>query len=397
MGRHPSRRHASADDAPVGRRIRGRRRELGLTQATLASPEYTKSFISQVESGLADPSLDSLRFLSRRLQTSLSLIAGDPADQRLAAVEGLLEWGREASRTREPHLARRVLEAAVEMAAVAGLRGHQADAQLLLAELEIDAGDAGRAASLLEHITDDAITLGPSGPARKHLAAGLLGLRNRADEAAAVSFQAALAGLGKTTRHAALAARALLGLATALERTGNLKQARRQAQAASRLAVKSRLAALHGRAQGLLARLAMREGSEEAYTLLRSARIVLEGTDDVRGLLDVLILLARASLRAGDAVGALEVSSQAMTAAGPLEDATLKARVSGVTGRALLRLGRTAEAVSSLTEAIALMTASGEAGELAEAAAELGDLHRSRGEHDLASRYAAVAAEAVSG
>ena len=50
----------------VGRRIRDRRRALGLTQRALAAP-YTKSYVSAVERGRVLPSLRILSFLAERL------------------------------------------------------------------------------------------------------------------------------------------------------------------------------------------------------------------------------------------------------------------------------------------------------------------------------------------
>ncbi|MGH7187334.1 MAG: helix-turn-helix domain-containing protein, partial [Pseudomonadota bacterium] len=99
-----------------------------MTQADLAAPDYTKSFISQLEAGFADPSLDTLRFLSRRLRMSLSSVAGDDPDQRLAGMEGLLRWARDASGDGDETLARRVLGVASEMASAAGWDEHRAEA-----------------------------------------------------------------------------------------------------------------------------------------------------------------------------------------------------------------------------------------------------------------------------
>ena len=392
MGRHPSRRHASADDAPVGRRIRARRRALGLTQATLASPEYTKSFISQLESGLADPSLDSLRFLSRRLQTSLSLIAGDPADQRLAAVEGLLRWGREALRTREAQLARRVLEMAVEMAAAAGLGGHHADAQLLLAELETARGDLGRAAQILTQITEPAARPGTLVAARTFLAAGDLALRRGEHGAAGSSFREALGRLGKGARHPELRARALLGLAAAMQKTGDLRQSRRRAEAAGRLAAGAQLPELRGRAEVVVGQVALAAGAyDEARRLLRSACAMLEVADDPRAQADALIHLGRAALAAGDPREALHAAHTALERASALADEATAARARGVAGRALLRLDDPQAAATQLQAVVAELERSDELEDLVEAATDLAHYHGSRGDRELAERVGGVA------
>ncbi len=394
MGRHPSRRHVSPGEAPIGRRIRRRRRDLGLTQASLAGPEYTKSFISQLEGGSADPSLDTLRFLSRRLQTSLSALAGDDSDRRLAAVEGLLLWGREAVRARNGPLAHQVLEVAAELAASGGWDLQRAEARLLLAEYDVERGDPAMAAAALAGASGLAAALGPRGLARRDMAAGALALRQRENAAAGSSFRAALASLGKTTRHPDLAIRALLGLAAALGRSGDLTQAGRRLEAAVKLAVRARLPVLHGRALLRLGLLKRQEGAvDEALRLLQEAEAVLDGTDDHESHIEALIYRGRALLDAGDASGALEVARRGASLAATLDDPAAKARASGLAGRALLRHGRVDEALPALTDAVERLQAAGASGDLAEAATDLGQYHRSRGEHNLAEAYLAIARE----
>lgn len=78
----------------LGARIRARRRELRLTQAELGSPEYTKSYISQVEKGLIWPSLPAMIHIAQKLQRPIDWFLSDhpgaatPIDQ-LAAELGV--------------------------------------------------------------------------------------------------------------------------------------------------------------------------------------------------------------------------------------------------------------------------------------------------------------------
>lgn len=53
--------------AEIGRRIRLRRQEKGLTQAQVAGQRFTKAYISALETGAAVPSLPSLEFISSQL------------------------------------------------------------------------------------------------------------------------------------------------------------------------------------------------------------------------------------------------------------------------------------------------------------------------------------------
>ena len=63
----------------IGSRIRSRRRELQLTQAELAGKEFTKSFISQVETGRTAPSIETLAMLAERLGRPLEwFVAEEP-------------------------------------------------------------------------------------------------------------------------------------------------------------------------------------------------------------------------------------------------------------------------------------------------------------------------------
>lgn len=436
MGRHPSRRHTSPEEAPVGSQIRQRRRELDLTQAHLAGPEYTKSFISQLEGGYADPSLDTLRFLGRRLQMALSTMAGDADDQRLATTSGLLAWARVRLLARDYVAARRALEVALEIARTSGWDLYAADATLMLASLEIEAGNFDAAAAALDQVAGLATRLGFRVAARGDLAAGLLALRRGDAAGAAVVFRGVLGRVRKATRHPDLTARALLGLAAASSHLGDLRAARRRLETAVTLTSRAHLDGLRGRTLMRLGMLSRREGAEEeAIDRLTEACRILEKASDpgtqteaeirlgrlllergqapeaiapVRRALDLtrrmgdgqaeaeaLILLSRATLAAGDVALALRAADDAHALADTLGVAAAKARASSLKGRALLHQGRPAEAVRLLADAVASLTAGGTAGELVEAATALGQFHRSRGEHEQAAHYLEIAQEAA--
>jgi HTH-type transcriptional regulator, quorum sensing regulator NprR len=52
----------------LGERVRGRRKELGLTQSQLGGADLSKGFISLIETGRTKPSVETLMLLARRLQ-----------------------------------------------------------------------------------------------------------------------------------------------------------------------------------------------------------------------------------------------------------------------------------------------------------------------------------------
>lgn len=88
----------SGSENTLGERIRAARQQLGLSQAELAGNELSKGFISQVESGLARPSVRSLQVIAHRLGQPLDYFIGGEllaADKRVAfhalAAEAALE------------------------------------------------------------------------------------------------------------------------------------------------------------------------------------------------------------------------------------------------------------------------------------------------------------------
>src|SRR5215469_1269664 len=75
--------------ARVGSNIREVRTKLALTQAQLAAPEFSISYISAIEHGKIRPSLKALSILARRLAVPLTfLLEGSPAGAAEARAVG---------------------------------------------------------------------------------------------------------------------------------------------------------------------------------------------------------------------------------------------------------------------------------------------------------------------
>lgn len=75
--------------ARVGTNIREVRTKLGMTQAQLAAPEFSISYISAIERGKIRPSLKALSILARRLDVPLTfLLEGSPAGATEARAVG---------------------------------------------------------------------------------------------------------------------------------------------------------------------------------------------------------------------------------------------------------------------------------------------------------------------
>src|SRR5437667_9677866 len=73
----------------VGDNIREVRTRLGMTQAQLAAPEFSISYISAIERGKIRPSLKALSILARRLDVPLTfLLEGSPSGATEARAVG---------------------------------------------------------------------------------------------------------------------------------------------------------------------------------------------------------------------------------------------------------------------------------------------------------------------
>ncbi|HEX2711621.1 MAG TPA: tetratricopeptide repeat protein, partial [Candidatus Acidoferrales bacterium] len=80
--------------ASLGRRIRARRKELGLTQQQLGGEDLTKGFISLIEKDRARPSVETLILLAQRLQKPVSyfLDQGTPLSLKAAQAALSVAW-----------------------------------------------------------------------------------------------------------------------------------------------------------------------------------------------------------------------------------------------------------------------------------------------------------------
>lgn len=122
--------------AALGRRIRGRRQELGLSQEDLAAPTYTAAYISHLEHGKRTPSRDALEHVAAKLglsyeqlisgrdpnedlrmelevQRGVSLIHQAKAGDALELLSGLVEDARSVGHARVGDLAETALSKAL--------------------------------------------------------------------------------------------------------------------------------------------------------------------------------------------------------------------------------------------------------------------------------------------
>lgn len=64
----------------LGERIRSARLEAGLTQRQLCGEKITRNMLSQIENGTAQPSMDTLRYLSQRLGKRMSFFLDEETE-----------------------------------------------------------------------------------------------------------------------------------------------------------------------------------------------------------------------------------------------------------------------------------------------------------------------------
>ena len=64
-------------DSNLGNKIKSMRKELKMTQSQLAQPEMTKSMLSQIENGLATPSMKNLQLIAKKLNKPMSYFLED--------------------------------------------------------------------------------------------------------------------------------------------------------------------------------------------------------------------------------------------------------------------------------------------------------------------------------
>jgi tetratricopeptide (TPR) repeat protein/DNA-binding XRE family transcriptional regulator len=119
----------------LGDRIRQVRQNRGLTQEQLAGPEFSKSFISLLERGVAKPSVDTLVILSRRLGASVDSLLGSEGHIPDHAAMNLLALSAQAMQQRRLDLTNGLLDAARFVADSYGLE--EPRREVLLQELQL--------------------------------------------------------------------------------------------------------------------------------------------------------------------------------------------------------------------------------------------------------------------
>jgi len=104
----------------IGMRIRALRQEAGWTQAELGTPEFSKAYISQIESCRVTPSLATLSVIAAKLGTTIDALLPQQADegQRLQDLERLWRAAERLAEHGEKATAVDLVEQAARLSAV---------------------------------------------------------------------------------------------------------------------------------------------------------------------------------------------------------------------------------------------------------------------------------------
>ncbi|MEV8630439.1 helix-turn-helix transcriptional regulator [Streptosporangium sp. NPDC051023] len=146
----------------VGQRIKTVRRQRGLSQAQLAHPELSDSYVSLIESGKRTPTPAVLELLAEKLDCSLTYLINGVTAEQMQEIELGLGYARLAMENGEVSEARTRYAELLADSGLAGLPQHRQDAEYGLALAAEACGDLDDAITLLNGLRqNDPVTMSP--------------------------------------------------------------------------------------------------------------------------------------------------------------------------------------------------------------------------------------------
>ncbi|MEV6859736.1 helix-turn-helix transcriptional regulator [Streptosporangium subroseum] len=184
----------------VGQRIKTVRRQRGLSQAQLAHPELSDSYVSLIESGKRTPTPAVLELLADKLDCSLTYLINGVTAEQMKEIELVLSYAQLAMNNGEVSEARTRYAELLADSGLAGLPQLKQDAEYGLALATEACGDLDGAIALLNGLRQNEST--PMVPERHVAVAVALSrcYRERGDLSEAVSVAEQI--LSKATRPA---------------------------------------------------------------------------------------------------------------------------------------------------------------------------------------------------
>ncbi|GGS64261.1 hypothetical protein GCM10010156_24160 [Planobispora rosea] len=146
----------------VGQRIKAVRRQRGLSQAQLAHPELSDSYVSLIESGKRTPTPAVLELLAAKLDCSLTYLINGVTAEQMQEIERSLSYAQLAMENGEVVEARTRYRELLADNGLAGLPQLKQDAEYGLALASQACGDLDAAITLLNRLRhDDAARMSP--------------------------------------------------------------------------------------------------------------------------------------------------------------------------------------------------------------------------------------------
>lgn len=142
----------------VGHRIKTVRRQRGLSQAQLAHPELSDSYISLIESGKRTPTPAVLELLAQKLDCSLSYLINGVTAEQMEDLELALGYARLAMENGEVSEARTRFAELLANNNLTGLTVLRQDAEFGLAQATEACGDLDEAILILHRLREEELT-----------------------------------------------------------------------------------------------------------------------------------------------------------------------------------------------------------------------------------------------
>ncbi len=138
----------------VGQRIKTIRRQRGLSQAQLAHPELSDSYVSLIESGKRTPTPAVLELLAQKLDCSLTYLVNGVTAEQMEELDLGLRFARMALENGEVAEARRRYRELMEDKSILGLNSLREDAQFGYARAVEACGDLDEAIRVLNSLME---------------------------------------------------------------------------------------------------------------------------------------------------------------------------------------------------------------------------------------------------
>jgi len=365
----------------LGHRVRQLRQTRGLTQSQLGGQELSKSFISLLEKGRTQPSLDTLLLIAQRLGTSVDALLGQSGNIPAAVCEGLLTLSREAIERQQFEEARKYLDVVDFVSGKHSLPEAAAEALLQEGQIALEQREFTAAWIKLEAAHRASTAEADEWRAgRAVLMMGWAKHRQREFPAAVSLFENALTKLRKAKAgRDPSRVEALIGMGTALTYMGKYTAAIRNYREAAQSDAARHNPKLRGQSFWGIGWVERKLGKlETAKEYLIQARDAFEQAEDLRNLMRVLHNLGQLLHEQGRSREGLKYLHHALRVADRMKSSTDMASMQTEIGRVNVSLGNLEDAEHFAKSALKGALAVSDEVEVAEAKVVLAEIRARR-------------------